>query len=93
MIDQTFPTVVPQAQYLTRRQAADFINDDLGRPMSFSTATKLAALGEFAEPALWWGRRPLYSRDDLRAWVEARSRPTSRRTTAALTGHRQGAGA
>jgi hypothetical protein len=83
MIDETSPTVVPQAErrqrpaeYLTRRQAASFINDDLGRPMSFSTATKLAALGEFAEPALWWGRRPLYSCKDLRAWVEARSRPT-----------------
>jgi hypothetical protein len=44
--------------------------------MSFSTASKLAALGEFAEPRVWWGRRPLYTRDDLRQWVEARSRPT-----------------
>jgi hypothetical protein len=42
--------------------------------MSFSTASKLAALGEFAAPALWWGRRPLYTREDLRAWAEARSR-------------------
>ena len=29
--------------------------------MSFSTASKLAALGEFVAPALWWGRRPLYN--------------------------------
>ena len=65
--------------YLTRRQAADFIRDELGRPMSFSTAAKLAALGEFAEPVVWWGRRPLYTRDDLRAWAEARSRPTKER--------------
>lgn len=35
--------------------------------MSFSTASKLAALGEFAPPAVWWGRRPLYTRVDLRA--------------------------
>jgi hypothetical protein len=42
--------------------------------MSFSTASKLAALGEFAAPALWWGRRPLYPREDLRAWAKARSR-------------------
>ena len=44
--------------------------------MSFSTAAKLAAQGEFAPAALWWGRRPLYRRDDLRAWAEARSRLT-----------------
>jgi hypothetical protein len=61
---------------LTRRQAAEYIRDILGRPISFSTANKLAALGEFAHPALWWGRRPLYTRVDLRQWVEARSRPT-----------------
>jgi hypothetical protein len=50
----------------------------LGRPMSFSTATKLAALGEFAAPALWWGRRPLYTREGLRSWVEGRQRPHHR---------------
>ena len=64
-------------EYLTRRQAAEYIRDILGRPFSFSTANKLAALGEFAQPALWWGRRPLYTRGALRQWVEARSRPTS----------------
>lgn len=61
-------------EYLTRRQSADYIREKLGRPMSFSTASKLAALGEFAPPATWWGRRPLYTRNDLRAWAEARSR-------------------
>jgi hypothetical protein len=66
-------------EYLTRRQAAEYIRDILGRPFSFSTASKLAALGEFVRPALWWGRRPLYTRDDLRAWAEARSRPTKER--------------
>jgi hypothetical protein len=66
----------PLGEYLTRRQAAEFIRDELGRPMSFSTASKLAAQGEFAEPALWWGRRPLYSRENLRAWADARSRRT-----------------
>jgi hypothetical protein len=66
-------------EYLTRRQAAAYIRDILGRPLSFSTASKLAALGEFAPAALWWGRRPLYTRDDLRAWAEERSRPTKQR--------------
>jgi hypothetical protein len=72
----SIPTSGPSLrEYLTRRQAAEFVRDQLGRPMAFSTASKLAALGEFAEPAIW-GRRPLYTRDDLRAWAEARSRPT-----------------
>jgi hypothetical protein len=62
------------SEYLTRREAAEFIRTVLGRPFSFSTASKLAAIGEFARPALWWGRRPLYRPADLRAWAEARSR-------------------
>ena len=69
----------PLSEYLTRRQAAEYVNNELGRPMSFSTASKLAALGEFAEPALWWGRRPLYTREELRIWTEARSRATKER--------------
>jgi hypothetical protein len=62
------------AEFLTRRQAAGYIRDKLGRPMSLSTAAKLAAQSEFATPALMWGRRPLYTREGLRAWAEARSR-------------------
>jgi len=61
--------------YLTRRQAAEYIREELGVPMAFSTAEKLGALGEFAEPAMWWGRRPLYTRDGLREWVASRARP------------------
>jgi hypothetical protein len=72
--DQTVDKIREQlGEYLTRRQGAEFVRDILGRPFSFSTASQLAALGEFAPPALWWGRRPLYTRDDLRQWVEARS--------------------
>jgi len=69
----TSPPAPQSAEYLTRRQAADYIRAQLGRPMSFSTAQKLAALGEFAEPALYWGRRPLYRREDLERWAEGRS--------------------
>jgi len=59
--------------FLTRHQAADFIRDELGRPMSFSTLTKLCALGEGPEPAAMWGRRPLYSKDGLKMWADART--------------------
>ena len=71
----------PMGEYLTRHQAAEYIRDELGRPMSFSTASKLAALGEFAAPAVWWGRRPLYTRDGLRTWAEARTRTAEQRRT------------
>jgi hypothetical protein len=78
----TFPNTIGRelGEFLTRRQAAEYIRTVLGRPMSFSTASKLAALREFATPALWWGRRPLYTRDDLRAWAESRSQPTKQRS-------------
>jgi hypothetical protein len=39
-------------EFQTRRQAADYIRDVLGYPMSFSTASKLAAQGEFVTPAV-----------------------------------------
>jgi hypothetical protein len=70
----------PSGEYLTRRQSAEYIREELGRPFSFSTACTLAALGEFAAPSVWWGRRPLYTRDALRVWAEARSRPMKQRT-------------
>jgi hypothetical protein len=75
----------PLSEFLTRRQAADYVRDELGRPMSFSTASKLAAQGEFAKAALWWGRRPLYTRSDLRVWAQARSRPTKEIATETTT--------
>ncbi len=75
----------PAGEFLTRRQSADYVREVLGRPMSFSTASKLAAQGEFAQPALFWGRRPLYRRDDLRAWADARSRPRKSSSDPALT--------
>jgi len=59
---------------LTRREAARFVNDELGHPLSFSTLTKLSALGEGPPVTRWWGRRPLYQQESLRAWVEARGK-------------------
>jgi hypothetical protein len=62
----------PLDALLTRREAARYINDELGYPLSFSTLTKLCALREGPPVARWWGRRPLYERSSLKAWVEAR---------------------
>lgn len=66
--------VKPRDALLTRREAARYVNDDLGHPLSFSTLTKICALGEGPPVACWWGRRPLYERNALRAWVATRGR-------------------
>src|SRR6516164_5653479 len=64
----------PTDALLTRREAARYVNDELGHPLSFSTLTKLSALGEGPPVARLWGRRPLYERTSLRAWVEMRGK-------------------
>jgi hypothetical protein len=62
------------AALLTRHEAAEYVRRELGRPLSFSTMTKLCALGEGPPVTEYWGRRPLYSPDGLRQWVESRGR-------------------
>jgi hypothetical protein len=58
--------------YRTRREAASYLQSR-GYPISYSTLTKVCALGEGPEPAKWWGARPLYTDQGLDAWAEARS--------------------
>lgn len=70
------PETSPEA-LLTRAEAAVFIDRDLGRPLALSTLQKLCALHEGPPIREYWGRRPLYSREDLRAWVEARGSRTA----------------
>jgi hypothetical protein len=59
--------------YRTRREAAEYLQAH-GYPISFSTLTKLCALGEGPEPAAWWGLRPLYTDPVLDLWAESRCR-------------------
>ena len=63
-----------EPRFRTRDEACAYVRLKHGAPLSPSTADKLAALGEFARVAAWWGRRPLYADPDLDAWVEARLR-------------------
>jgi hypothetical protein len=72
------PQQKPAGALLTRHEAALYINNELGRPMSFSTLQKLCAWGEGPPVATWWGRRPLYSREGIRAWTENRGRKHAR---------------
>jgi hypothetical protein len=73
-IPQQAPQQKPSGALLTRREAADYVRHDLGRPLSFSTLTKFCGLGDGPPVATYWGRRPLYSREDLRQWAEKRGR-------------------
>ena len=45
----------PPEALLTRKELAGYISNELGRPMSFSTLTKLCALGEGPPVYEWWG--------------------------------------
>jgi hypothetical protein len=74
--------VVPKlpGAYRTRREAAEYLQSR-GFPISFSTLTKLAALGEFAAPTLWWGSRPLYTESTLDAWADSRSQSHAKSRT------------
>jgi hypothetical protein len=64
------PATFPGA-YRTRRQAVEYLRSR-GYPLSFSTFTKLCALGKGPMPARWWGSRPLYLDEGLNSWAEAR---------------------
>jgi hypothetical protein len=81
-IDHTAGAPVPPARrplerLLTRREAADYIRGELGRPLTYSTLMKLCALGEGPPVAEKWGRRVLYRRGDLDVWVAGRTKRTS----------------
>ena len=57
------PQPKPVDALLTRLEAAEFIRHDLGRPLSFSTLTKLCALGRGATHREPVGTAPaLYAR-------------------------------
>ena len=68
----------PATALLTRDELVEFLREEEGIPISHSTMDKLCAQNKGPEPERWWGRRPLYTRERGRAWVEARSRRSKR---------------
>ena len=68
---QNFPETKPNARYLRRADAADYIQSTYGFPCSRQWLAKLAVIGGgpvFRKA----GRTPLYTPADLDAWAEAR---------------------
>jgi hypothetical protein len=55
---------------LTRAQAVEFIREACGIPVSQSTLDKKSQAGRGGPPiARFYGRRALYSKNDLRDWA------------------------
>jgi hypothetical protein len=72
---------VEAARPLTRREASDFLTE-LGYSVAPTTLAKYATLG--GGPVFEkFGRRPLYLRTDLLAWVASRSSGRRRSTSQA----------
>lgn len=69
---ETQPTAFPETpQYLTRRQAAEFVTRHFA-PLSYSRLEKLCMAGEGPPIAGWWGRRPIYEPTALLDWARNR---------------------
>ena len=54
---------------LTRKEAVQFVNDELGIPLSPSTLDKKCMRGEGPDAAGYWGKRELYTRQNLKDWA------------------------
>jgi hypothetical protein len=54
---------------LTRKDGVQFIRDELGIPLSSSLLDKKCMSGEGPDVAGYWGKRELYTRQQLREWA------------------------
>jgi hypothetical protein len=68
---------------LTRRQAVEFIRDEIGIPIAESTLNKKCALGQGPKVETFFGHRELYTKQTIREW-RCLSPPTSRKRLALM---------
>lgn len=54
---------------LTRKEAVKFIRDELGIPLSRSSLDKKCMDREGPPVAGYWGKRELYTRQNLKGWA------------------------
>lgn len=62
-----------ETEYLTREKAADFLTNCIGYPCARKTLEQYVTRGGGPVFVLI-GRRPFYRIEDLRTWLESRSR-------------------
>jgi hypothetical protein len=55
--------------FLTRKEAVEFIRDRLGIPLSPSVLDKKCMRGEGPAVAGYWGKRELYTQQNLKDWA------------------------
>jgi hypothetical protein len=60
---------------LTRQQVPEFLAQEVGIPIGFSSFEKLCVTGQGPAVAQYWGKRPLYRRSAVKNWGLARLRP------------------
>jgi hypothetical protein len=73
---------------LTAAQAVAFLNNEVGVPTSRSSFSKetMPSRATGPVPAVYWGKRPLWTPSGLRAWAKARMRPAHSVSNSAPTG-------
>jgi hypothetical protein len=59
------------SNYLTRKQAADFLTEELGLPVTHKTLTKWASVGGGPDYQIF-GKYAVYTPDNLITWATAK---------------------
>jgi hypothetical protein len=59
------------SKYLTRKQAADFLTEELGLPITHKTLTKVASVGGGPQYQLF-GKYAVYTPSNLTTWAMAK---------------------
>ena len=57
---------------LTRREAAEFLTEELGLPVAPASLAKMASVSSDGPPYRKFRRRVIYERDELIEWAKAR---------------------
>jgi hypothetical protein len=71
-----------QQLYLTRKEAAAYLTDELGLHTSWRTLQKMATVGG-GPPYRVFGIRSIYTHEDLKVWAEAKLSAPRRSTSEA----------
>lgn len=74
-----------QDRYYTRKEAADYLTDERGLPISKNTLQKMACIGG-GPPYRVFGARSVYTAGDLDAWADSKLTAPRRSTSELAAG-------